>query len=418
MTTVDVVYEGSAGPWTVATATDEGAGRQIGVQLTQEHLEHAAEFAPLTHPSATPFRAYRPTEFGPLPGLLDDAMPDAWGLRLLMREIREHDVTSPSPLAMLSWLGRRAMGALTFRPVTGPDIPDVTMVELDRVQRDAARMLTDADHRLDRDVESLVHAAGSGPGGARPKLTVGELVDGRLVADAGALPAGATCWMVKFRAPNDAGDAGAVEAAFLTMARQAGLIVCDHRLLRGQSGAGYVAVRRFDRRTRATQPPERIHMASAAGLLEADHRSPGPIGATELLQLTRRITRHQGDVERTLRLIVFNVVAHNRDDHLRNVAYLWDRDGGWRLSPAYDLTWAEGPGGEHYLDVNGRGRDITLDDLRTLAAPAGLRTREVDGILEQTIEAVRCWPVIAERRVVSPTEIDRIERSLRATEPA
>ena len=158
---------------------------------------------------------------------------------------------------------------------------------------------------------------------------------------------------MKFRAPTDPIDVGPIEEAYATMAAAAGLGLSEHRLIRARKGAGYFATRRFDRLAHG----ERLHMVSLAGAIEAHPDAPSSYDL--LLRATRAITRRADDVVTVFQRMVFNILAHNRDDHTRQHAYLMDQNGTWRLAPAYDLTYAAGPGGEHYLDVEGEGRRPT-----------------------------------------------------------
>lgn len=419
MNTVDVVYEGAHGPWTVARVAQQGTA--TFVEYTDEHRERGIDLAPITHPVDQPTRLFDVGIATALPGLLADAMPDSWGQLVLRRELRSHGVERPTPLQLLSWLGRRTMGALTFTPVTGPPDLDVALVDLDRVQAAMLRRLADLD-AIDEDADHLTRVAGSSAGGARPKITAAFTRDGHLVADTGRVPDGAVPWLVKFHTDSDPADLSAIEATYLQMAAAAGLTTCDHQLLPGPSGTSYLAVRRFDRAATTDGQPRRIHMATAAGLLEAYPERGALMGYDSLVRLTRRVTGDARDVHEVVRRAVFNVIAHNRDDHARNIAYLCTEHGGWRLAPAYDLTYALGPRpahlanepGEHYLDIAGKGARITRQDLHQLAAGAQLRTTDIDAMVDQTLTAVERWSELALTNGVSATSIATIGQRLPA----
>jgi serine/threonine-protein kinase HipA len=134
-------------------------------------------------------------------------------------------------------------------------------------------------------------------------------------------------------------------------------------------------------------------MVSLSGAIEA--RASLPSSYDTFLRATHAITRHAEDVAAAFRRMVFNVLACNRDDHTRQHSFLMSERGDWRLAPAYDLTFAAGPGGEHYLDIEGEGRHPSKDHVRTL----GLRHGLSDRLIEETIEAVRAavaaWPKFA-----------------------
>jgi serine/threonine-protein kinase HipA len=397
MTPIEIIYEGDGGPWLVGRAAQRGTVTLI--EYADEHLTRGADLAPIHQPPDTRSRRFVGTEPDHLPGLLADAHPDSWGRLVVRRDMRRHGIEHPTPLQILTWLGRRTMGALTFRPVDGPPPSDDALIDLDRVQQEMLRHLNGlGPHDLPAD--ALTRAAGSGAGGARPKITAADTTDHGLVPDNGTVPDGSTPWLVKFRGTDDTPHLAAIEATYLQMAAAAGTTVCDHRLLEGSSGTRYLAVRRFDRTPTDNGQPRRVHMATAAGLLEAypeyhQHRS-----YDDLIRLTRRITGDTRDVTEMVRRAVFNVIAHNRDDHARNTSFLWSPATDWRLAPAYDLTHSMGPrpigmaggAGEHYLDIAGRGTGLTRADLHSLATPSGLSPGTIDEIIDATLDAIATWP--------------------------
>jgi serine/threonine-protein kinase HipA len=400
MSPLEVVYEGEGGSWVVARAAQRGT--ETFIEYTDDHLARNADLSPLRHPTSDRARAYQGRETDQLPGLLADSFPDSWGRLVLRRDMRRHGIEQPTPLQMLTWLGRRTMGALTYRPVSGPEPKETPLVDLDRVQREVLRHLEGRGTR-DEGADRLTRVAGSGAGGARPKITVAYTEDSELVADNGTVPAGATPWLVKFHSPHDTEYLSAIEATYLQMAAAAGVTTCEHRLLPGSSGTQYLAVRRFDRLAVPGEQPLRLHMATAAGLLEAYPEYDQSVGYVDLIRLTRHITGDARDVEELVRRAVFNVVAHNRDDHARNFAYLWTQQDGWRLAPAYDLTHSMGPRpaylgdtpGEHYLDVGGKGTNITREDLQRLATAAGTTSHRIGDMVDQALAAISAWPELA-----------------------
>lgn len=227
MRAVDVVYEGADGPWIVARVAQRGS--ETFVEYTDEHVATGADLAPLKHPLDQRSRSFPGATPEHLPGLLSDAGPDSWGRSVLRRDMRRHGIDAPEPLDMLTWLGRRTMGALTFRPVEGPEPADVALVELDRMQDEALRHLAGQDTH-DQAAEAVALAAGGSAGGARPKITAARSPEGELIVDNGDLPPGSTPWLVKFHGQDDSASLSVVEASYLEMARTAGISTCEHEL--------------------------------------------------------------------------------------------------------------------------------------------------------------------------------------------
>ena len=417
---VDVVFEGAGETWVVARAAQQGSATLV--EYTDDHLARDVEFAPIHHPSVIRGRTFDRGDADQLPGLLADTIPDSWGRLLLRRDMRQHGIENPSPLQMLTWLGRRIMGALTFRPVEGPTGTVRNLVDLDRLQDEMLRHLAgEATH--DEAAAALTVAAGSGPGGARPKITVAYTPDGELVADDGTdLPAGSDPWMVKFHGADDSIHQSAIEATYLQMAARSGVTVSGHSLLVSPSGTRYLAVRRFDRTETPGSQPARHHMASAAGLLERYPEHDQHVGYVDMIRLTRQVTGDVRDIAEMVRRAVFNVVAHNRDDHARNTAYLWSASHGWQLAPAFDLTYSMGPRpaflasepGEHYLDIAGKGKGISRADLRSLSDAAGLAPSDVDDMIDAALTAIEDWPELAATNGVPANVISEVNDRLPA----
>jgi serine/threonine-protein kinase HipA len=249
------------------------------------------------------------------------------------------------------------------------------------------------------DVLTALEQLGASSGGARPKILVAIDATGHLRAGTDTMPPGYRAWIVKFRAPRDREDIGPLEAAYADMARAAGIDIAPTRLIPSRHREfGFFATQRFDR----GEHGERLHLLSAAGLLETQWEIP-TIDYHALMSATRFVTRNQADVEQMFRRMVFNVAAHNRDDHAKQHAFLLDAAGAWRIAPAYDLTFSDGPGGEHYLAIGTRGSRITSGDLLAIAKRQSISAAKATAIVEQIRAAVADFPWFARAYGVSPT---------------
>ncbi|HEY0615329.1 MAG TPA: type II toxin-antitoxin system HipA family toxin [Candidatus Elarobacter sp.] len=329
--------------------------------------------------------------FRGLHGVFADSLPDVWGELLLERRLRDAGVSIPSltVLDRLALVGRRGRGALVYEPAATIDPDGATTGELDlnHLAHDASEVLEGHESAVLRELERL----GGSSGGARPKVQVALDDSGHARADdAGTLPPGFTEWIVKFRGPLDRADIGPLEAAYAEAARHAGIHMPRTRLISAQSGPGYFATERFDRKPAGG----RVHMLSIAGMLDAEWTVPS-IDYEMLLGAVRGATRDEQAVLQMFRRMVFNVLAVNRDDHTKQHALLLDRDGAWRLSPAYDLTFASGPGNEHYLAVNRRGRDVRRRDLIAVADTQSMSARNASAIIDEVAVAIEELPSIA-----------------------
>jgi serine/threonine-protein kinase HipA len=282
----------------------------------------------------------------------------------------------------LALVGRHGRGALIFEPATTPS-EVIDAIDLDLLAEQSRRILLGEES----DLTAALAELGGASGGARPKIHVGfDPRGGACVAD-GEVAQGFEPWIVKFRATADPEDIGPIEQAYAQIARAAGVIMSETRLIQSRTGPGYFATRRFDRPAAA----RRLHMVSLSGAIEAPAEIPGAIDYDMFLRATRHITRDVRDVEQAFVRMVFNILACNRDDHSRQHAYLMDHDGRWRLAPAYDLTYSAGPGGEHYLAIANEGRTPRRQHVDMVAKAHGIAKTRTDAIVEQARDAIAGW---------------------------
>lgn len=320
-----------------------------------------------------------------LMGVFDDSLPDGWGRLLIDRRAVELGLSAArvTPLDRLTLVGSRSMGALVYEPEVSLDEP--TIIKLSELEKEVETVLADT---RGPDLERLI-AMGGSPKGARPKLLVQLAPDGTVHFGARAMREGFSSWLIKFPAPVDHRHAGALEHAYFLMAAHAGIAVPRTQLLaRTKRHPGYFAIERFDR-----VRGQRVHMHTAGGLLHLPSPYPA-LDYADLIKLTRRLVRNEVAVSEMFRRACFNVFAKNRDDHARNFAFLMSEDGSWELSPAYDLTLAEGPGGEHTTLVAGEGRAPGIDALRRLAKDTDVK--KADAVIEQVRDAVASFAVFAD----------------------
>ena len=302
--------------------------------------------------------------FDGLYGVFADSLPDGWGRLLVDRMlVKEHvypqSVTSLDRLAIV---GTSGMGALTYRPSMEWQREN-SQKELDYYAEECRRILKTS---YSEDLDELFRLGGSS-GGARPKIMTE--VDG---AD----------WIIKFPAVIDSPEIGAIEFAYSECARHCGIEMSETRLFPSKACDGYFGTKRFDR-----VGTKRVHMLSASALLETSHRLP-TLDYNTLMKLTLSLTQDYREVEKLYRLMCFNVFAHNRDDHAKNFSYLYEPETGWRLSPAYDLTYSNSTGGEHATMINGNGVDPSLKDLYAVAEKIGLSKETYKQITEHVRETV------------------------------
>jgi len=427
----------------VGTLVDDGG--QVYFQYAPEFLATGLNLSPFCLPFEAGLFEHADRDFGPLPGVFDDSLPDGWGLLLMDRHFRSRglNLSQISPLDRLSWLGTRTMGALTYHPPASREDIDASVFDLHDLARQSQEILAGAAV----DVLPQLLRAGGSPGGARPKVLVGfDAVAGVVISGEDDLPDGFEHWIVKFAARPDTPDSGAVEHAYSLMAAAAGIDMPPTRLFETSEGDRFFGVKRFDRVGSTPSSPRvgnrRYHVHTFGNLIQSNFRIPSADYA-DLLKATSLLTRNHRDVLRAFSRMAFNVVAHNRDDHVKNFAFILNDtasaashpgeqspaaartpsgpgtpsgdglpSGDWTLSPAYDLLFTPGPGGEHTMTLAGEGKNPGRAQMLALAQRAGVSNRDADAIIEQVRAAVSHWPDFAAQAGVSQAATRQIAHEL------
>ena len=371
---------------------DFGGGKELKVGTFSEisrdtAFEFAGDFlssglnpAPFRLPLGAGLKVYDRSGNMDTFGLFDDSLPDGWGRRIVDKMFLRREGRLPSITERLMCVGRCGKGALVYEPAdeaaeAATEAFDLAAIAEEAIAFDAGEA-EDALPRLRR--------AGGSSGGARPKAYVGYNPEtGDVCAESAALPPGFEHWIVKFNTRHEGEAAGEMEYRYYDAALSAGADMAPSRLVATSAGKFFMT-RRFDR----TDGGGRVHMASAAGLLHADFRIPGDEYAL-LFRLTDALTHDHSAKLELFRRACLNVVAHNRDDHLKNFSFLMDEKGRWSLAPFYDFTRSEGPNGWQTLSVAGEGANPGVEDLRRLAKNVALGADESESILERVIESCR-----------------------------
>lgn len=372
--------------------------------------------------------------FSGLPGLLADSLPDRWGTALvnawLASEGREE--SSFDIVQRLCYVGTRGMGALEFQPAHEPAGADAEDLRFDALVRLASEVLAQrasfvAELAKDPEEEAIkaILSIGTSAGGARPKAIIaynqetGQVRSGQVAAGEGFRH-----WLLKFDGVARAGDHDltdpqgwcVVEYAYSIMAREAGVEMSECRLLE-EHGRRHFMTRRFDR----PDDGGKLHVQTVGALEHVSYNEPGTYSYEQALLLARRLGQSTPTVEQLFRRMVFNVVARNQDDHVKNIAFLMDRTGAWRLAPAYDVTWAWKPGNpwldSHQMSINGKRDGFTVADLREVARICSLKQGRAEAILAEVADTVAGWPAIAARAGVQESMAERMARSHRLALP-
>ena len=376
----------------------------IYFEYDEDFVQNGVEISPFKLPLRNGVVELPSDPFEGLAGVFSDSLPDGWGRLLFDRMMRSQRI-SPSQISSLdrlAYVGLNGMGALVYEPDSSPPIIQ-EFIDLDHLATQTEKILEGASGEI---ITELLALNGSSAG-ARPKALIGvDQARKNISYGVNQLNDGFEHWLVKFPNSQDGIDSGAIEYVYALMAKEAGLYFPDVHLFSSQKGNGFFGVKRFDR-----QENKRFHMHTVSGLIHSNFRFPS-LDYEDLLSLTMALTKDIREVEKIFRLAVFNVMAHNRDDHAKNFSFLMNEFGEWKLSPAYDLTYSNGPGGEQSTMVMGEGRNITIEHLVKLGLEAKISKEMIDQIIEKTAESLSKWIRLSKDYGVSKSNIELINRAL------
>ena len=360
-----------------------------------------------------------------LPGLLADALPDKFGNALIDAWLARTGrvIAEFNPVERLCYMGDRGMGALEFRPALNTGLKrrvSVDIAELVALAREVSAARRHLDARVGSgdgpDAEALrdILRVGTSAGGARAKAVIAMNGAGRILSGQGPVPEGYDHWLLKFDGVADlelgkTRDHGRIEYAYSLMASAAGITMSECRLLE-ENGRAHFLTKRFDRGALGKR-----HLQSLCGLAHYDYNAPGAYGYEQVFAVMRELRLPRAEAVQQYRRILFNVVARNQDDHTKNIAFLMDQDGQWRLAPAFDMIYAHNPGGRwtsrHQMTINGKRDGFTRDDL--LAVGRSLGIHAPDRMLGEIVDVVARWPDYARETGVNPARAREILSTLR-----
>ena len=420
-------------------------GRTIGAVSLEEESSTASfeydsafarsgiEVSPLVMPhsrSVFRFPELANETFHGLPGLLADSLPDRFGNALINAWLATQGRLPESFNAVerLCYTGERGIGALEYSPATGPKARKATRIQIDKLVELASEILT---HRNELNVsfgdksreEALrdILRVGTSAGGARAKAVIAwnpstnEVRTGQIAAGEGF-----DYWILKFdgvsgnkdKELEDPKGYGAIEYAYYRMALDAGITMSEGRLFE-ENGRRHYTSRRFDR----LDGGEKLHMQSLCALAHYDYNMAGAWSYEQAMLVIRQLGLPMSTIEEQFRRMVFNVIARNQDDHVKNIAFLMDKSGQWSLSPAFDMTYSFNLSGawtaSHQMTLNGKRDDFTMDDFKACAKTASMKRGRAEKIIDEVKQVVSQWKEYADDAGVDPKHRDQIQRTLR-----
>ncbi len=426
MTTATVRLWGT----TVGYVSMSSGERFARFEYDPDFVELGIALSPLTMPAVArriyQFIDLHPRSFHGLPGLLSDSLPDKYGNRLidvwLARTGRKPDQFNA--VDRLCYTGIRGMGALEYEPAIDGVVNEDKQLEMRSLVELASLAFADKqalDTRLGASDDALLDilSVGTSAGGARAKAVIAFNPETKQVRSGQLdLPAGFEHWLIKFDGVEFSGDWGVADPAgyglleysYYEMALACGIDMMESRVF-SENGRNHFMTRRFDR----SDDGKKRFMQTLGAIAHFDYYESGAYSYEQLFMTMKELGLSQAAIEQQFRRAVFNLVACNQDDHVKNFAFIMNRQGQWDLSPAYDLCHSEGSDFTrfHQLSVNGKTTDFDLKDLKHLASYASLPRGREKQILEQTVEVFSGWSKLSRKLGIPKQVHEHVLRTLR-----
>ncbi len=391
-------------------------------------IEPAPLYMPLRKRCIYQFQDLHPRSFHGLPGMIADSLPDKYGNRLIDVWLAQtgRRPTEFNAVDRLCYIGTRGMGALEYEPSIGSETAKDQRLEISHLVELAS--LAFADRKTlktklapgnDKNALLDILNVGTSAGGARAKAVIAynpetkEIRSGQI-----DLPPQFEHWLIKFDGVAFSGDwgladpagYGLLEYSYHLMAKACGIDMMDSRLF-SENGRNHFMTRRYDRDVKGGKR----FVQTFAAMAHFDYYESGAYSYEQLFMTMRQLNTPQSAIEEQFRRVVFNVVGCNQDDHVKNFAFMMDRQGNWKITPAYDLCHAEGSDFTrfHQLSINGKTNNFTLQDLKHLAKYARLPRNREKIVLEQTVDAFSTWHQTAKELDIPTALQNHVLRTLR-----
>ncbi len=398
---------------TVGALLEDNRGK-ISFQFDPAFIKSGLNISPLYLPLSNKVYSFdglhRSDAFLGLPGVFADSLPDKFGNKIINKyfENKGQQPTKIKPLQRLLYIGKKAMGALEYEPQLEIKSAKATeAIEISALVKQARKIIKGDINIKAADIMQI----GASAGGARSKAIIGwNKNSNEVIAGNSSLPKGYEHWLIKF---DKAGDTeqkhtyNRAEYVYSILARKAKIEMTDTHLLE-ENGRAHFMTKRFDRIGN-----KKVHMHSLAGLTHTDYNIVQSYSYEQFFRTIINVVNDYQALEQGYRRMLFNIVGRNQDDHVKNFAFLMNEDGTWRLSPAFDLTYANGAGWtkEHQMTFGSKGSGFTKKEI--LETGKFFSIKKPEQILEEVQDAFLNWQKLAKENGVNRKFINEVAKNLR-----
>lgn len=396
----------------------------VNFEYTKSFLESGIQLSPFMMPLSNRiymFPELLKTSFKGAPGLIDDSLPDRFGNAIIDNWLAKQGRLPESfnIIERLCYIGKRGMGALEYKPALSSDYSeDIEINNLVELANEVLKSKEKTKIRADKDgALNQLFLVGSSAGGARAKAIIAWNKEKNIIKS-GQIDAGEgyDYYLLKFDGVSKSGDYGLsdpkgftkIEYVYYLMAKDAGIEMMESELLE-ENGRSHFVTKRYDRIN-----GEKIHAQTFGSLCHIDYNIPA-LASYEMLALRCiQLNIHQKQIDELYKRMIFNILGFNNDDHVKNFTFLMIKDGTWKLSPAYDLTFSYNPSSlwisKHQMAINGKRENITLDDVLSAAKVMRISKRKALNIIDEVKYALNNWSKYAKDLAIDNNVIKGIEK--------
>ena len=348
-----------------------------------------------------------------LPLFIADSLPDKFGTQLFSKYLEKEgkNYRDLSPLEQLSYIGNRGMGALEFRPAKHEQT-STKLLNLKKLNELSISLLNNKPIANIDNMSNLFHI-GTSPGGAQPKVLINIDRQTGNIYRGDSLPSkNQDSWILKFN--RDIGldsdkERGKIEYAYYLIAKEANIYIMDSKL-KEHEGNYYFMTKRFDRIN-----GHKIHTQTLHAFAGMNFKLPNTYSYEQIFALLNKMNFDYSSKEQLFRVMVFNIIGRNVDDHTKNFGFNMNKKGEWNLSPAYDLTFSYNENFNritpHFLSINGKNQDFNLNDILYIANEYSIKKPKK--IINEINQSFCHWKKIAKKLNISKKTTDFIASRLK-----
>lgn len=331
-----------------------------------------------------------------LPGLISDCLPGSYGMDFMNRFMYKHLKRKPTIMEVLQFLGSHCLGALEFYPASYETKTYKEIFNISQIYDESKKLLNkelEDENSSISTLETLIAISNSAGGGARAKVMVGFNPNDKTISltrQQGDFPKDYLPVIIKYddkdisMYPNlasrykDASIPTKLEYLYYLLAKEAGINMSDCELLEFD-GRTHFLTYRFDR-----VENQRFHLHSLSGMM---HYNPAETynDFLDMLRISLKLNLSQNQKEQIVKLILFNAIFGNRDDHSKNFSFLMDSKGFWSFTPAYDLTYTTN--GYHQMLLGSKVLNrATFEDIKNAFKPFNISEQFLKESIQNLIE--------------------------------